>query len=31
LSSAIRLFVLDYFRTRAIPAAAAAPDVRPQA
>src|SRR6266702_1518980 len=32
LSSAIRLFVLDYFRTRAIPAAAAvAPDARPQA
>jgi predicted DNA-binding ribbon-helix-helix protein len=30
LSSAIRLFVLDYFRTRAIPAAA--PDApRPQA
>jgi predicted DNA-binding ribbon-helix-helix protein len=32
LSSAIRLFVLDYFRTRAIPGAAAvAPDARPQA
>ena len=32
LSSAIRLFVLDYFRTRAIPTAAAvATDVRPQA
>ena len=29
LSSAIRLFVLDYFRTRAMPAAA--PDARPQA
>ncbi len=28
LSSAIRLFVLDYFRTRAMPAAA--PDARPQ-
>jgi predicted DNA-binding ribbon-helix-helix protein len=27
LSSAIRLFVLDYFRTRAM---AAAPDVKPQ-
>ena len=32
LSSAIRLFVLDYFRTRAIPTAASvAPDARPQA
>jgi len=30
LSSAIRLFVLDYFRTRAMPATAA-PDARPQA
>ena len=30
LSSAIRLFVLDYFRTRAIPAVPA-PDTRPQA
>ena len=29
LSSAIRLFVLDYFRTRAMPAAAG-PDTRPQ-
>jgi predicted DNA-binding ribbon-helix-helix protein len=32
LSSAIRLFVLDYFRTRAVPAAAAtAPEARHQA
>jgi predicted DNA-binding ribbon-helix-helix protein len=31
LSSAIRLFVLDYFRTRAIPAATVAQDARPQA
>jgi predicted DNA-binding ribbon-helix-helix protein len=32
LSSAIRLFVLDYFRTRAMPTAVAAtPDARPQA
>ncbi|MBR1144207.1 MULTISPECIES: ribbon-helix-helix domain-containing protein [unclassified Bradyrhizobium] len=30
LSSAIRLFVLDYFRTRAMPAAAVAPEARPQ-
>jgi len=31
LSSAIRLFVLDYFRTRAVPAPAAAPEARHQA
>ena len=31
LSSAIRLFVLDYFRTRAIPPAAAQDAPRPQA
>jgi predicted DNA-binding ribbon-helix-helix protein len=32
LSSAIRLFVLDYFRTRAMPATAAAAEApRPQA
>ncbi|QWG17365.1 ribbon-helix-helix domain-containing protein [Bradyrhizobium sediminis] len=30
LSSAIRLFVLDYFRTRAIAATAAASDPKPQ-
>ena len=30
LSSAIRLFVLDYFRTRAMPAATT-PETRPQA
>jgi predicted DNA-binding ribbon-helix-helix protein len=31
LSSAIRLFVLDYFRTRAMPAAVASDAPRPQA
>ena len=31
LSSAIRLFVLDYFRTRAVPTTAASPEIRQQA